>query len=188
MAADNPGIGLGSPRRRHTPDTNDAGVGHEAVGLLQPAGFIAHRPGVGHRRVGATPMMGSRQVPMVELDEPDMGAGRFYAAAVLDDRGRLSDRSAVKQLAWRAGMPITIDSHPQTGLVLIYPGGSHRLTRDGYVRVPAKVRHNCRLEGGDRVLMVASIERQVLGVYLPSAVEAMIAAYHEALGTGGVSP
>jgi bifunctional DNA-binding transcriptional regulator/antitoxin component of YhaV-PrlF toxin-antitoxin module len=49
------------------------------------------------------------------------------------------------------------------------------VTPQGYLRLPAAVRHLCGLGPGDRVLLVADPSRQVVRVYPPATLDRLFA-------------
>jgi hypothetical protein len=82
-----------------------------------------------------------------------------YGLATIDCNGRLADTTVSRALGWA---PHTrLDNHESGGLVLVVADGHgvFRLTGQGYVRLPAAVRHWCALLPGDRVLLAADPDR-----------------------------
>jgi hypothetical protein len=55
------------------------------------------------------------------------------------------------------------------------------VTPQGHLRLPADVRHGCRIRGGDRVLVVALRTEDLLIAYTPFAIDAMAGAYHTSI-------
>jgi hypothetical protein len=66
-----------------------------------------------------------------------------YGLATLDCNGRLAETTVVRALGWVLGT--RLDIHKSSGLVLVVADlrGVFRLTGQGYVRLPATVRHWC---------------------------------------------
>lgn len=50
------------------------------------------------------------------------------------------------------------------------------VTRHGYLRIPATLRHRTGLRNGDRLLLVARTDLRVLSVYPPAALDALFVA------------
>jgi hypothetical protein len=106
--------------------------------------------------------------------------------ARLDDRRRIADRAVVRVLGWAPGTLAIRESH---GLVLVEADrhGVFAVTGAGHVRLPAAVRHWCRLAAGDRVLLVAEPIRGLLIVHPPAALDAMIDRAHAAVLRGATA-
>jgi hypothetical protein len=95
----------------------------------------------------------------------------IYGLAAVDDRGRLADRIVMRALGWQAGIRLTI---AETGGVLTVradPHGTCAVTGQGYLRLPAVLRHRCALGAGDRVLLAADPDHSRLTVYSPAALD-----------------
>ncbi|GAA2778985.1 hypothetical protein GCM10010452_03180 [Crossiella cryophila] len=56
--------------------------------------------------------------------------------------------------------------------------GPHTLNRQGRLRLPASIRHQCGLATGDRLLAVALPGHDFLAIYTPTAVGSMLLACH----------
>jgi hypothetical protein len=113
------------------------------------------------------------------LPLPSLISGRtsslVYGLAALDDRGRVADRVVMRALSWSAGQRLTIQ---ETGGVLTVhtdPNGDYQVTGQGHLRLPAPLRHRCRLAAGDRVLLAANPVRSRLTVYPPAALDHALA-------------
>lgn len=107
-----------------------------------------------------------------------------YGLAALDDRGRVADRVVMRTLGWSAGLRLGI---AETGGVLaVRPGpqGAYQVTGQGYLRLPASLRHRCGLVAGDRVLLAADPDRSQLAIYPPAALDIALAQ----LDTAGGEP
>jgi bifunctional DNA-binding transcriptional regulator/antitoxin component of YhaV-PrlF toxin-antitoxin module len=96
----------------------------------------------------------------------------------IDRDGRLAAVGVVAALGWRQGT--RLDIRLRGGLVLITadPHAVFRVTRPGHVRLPATVRHWCRLSAGSRVLIVADPVAGRLVVYPPATLRTMITVFH----------
>jgi hypothetical protein len=107
--------------------------------------------------------------------------------ARLDDRGRIADRAVVRVLGWVPGTRLAMrESH---GLVLVEADrqGVFAVTGAGHVRLPATVRHWCRLAAGDRVLLVAEPAYGLLVVHPPAVLDAMVDRAHAAVLGGATA-
>jgi hypothetical protein len=118
---------------------------------------------------------------------PRLAAARprstVYGLTTMDDRERLADHAVVRALGWGSGT--RLDIHESGGMVLVRADrqGVFSVTGQGYVRLPATVRHWCALTPGDRVLLVADPDQGLLVVHPPAALGAMVTQLHaEVLG------
>ncbi|HEX6347550.1 AbrB/MazE/SpoVT family DNA-binding domain-containing protein [Umezawaea sp.] len=102
----------------------------------------------------------------------------LYGMATLDRGGRFGDRRMMRALGWRS------DEHLDVALVrdvvLIRPDeeGLFRVPPGLLAVVPAPVRHWCALSPGDRVLLVADLERGVLAVHTTTTLDRLVLAHH----------
>lgn len=99
------------------------------------------------------------------------------STATVDGHGRLSDRSAIKVIGWGPGQCVSIEV--DECFVVVTPARASRwaVRSDGYLRLPAAVRHSCNLSTGDRVLIAAASAHDRLLVYPTSVVAAALWAY-----------
>lgn len=119
-----------------------------------------------------------RGLPLVGLLDTQTDGTRYCAATIIDDRGRLADRAALRAMNWNAATAITISTIPRSGIVLVRSRGGHSVTQQGFLRLPADIRHACRISAGDRLLVVAHPDEQALVIYTPFGLDTMTAAYH----------
>jgi hypothetical protein len=108
-----------------------------------------------------------------------------YGLAAIDCNGRVADTTVIRSLSWAPG--IRLDIRECGGLVLVRADrrGVFRVTGQGYLRLPATVRHWCGLVPGDRVLLAADPDEGLLVVHPPAALDAMVSQFHgEVLGGG----
>lgn len=99
------------------------------------------------------------------------------ATATIDQRGRVSDRSAIRKLDWHPGQPVTIQHQDQLAVVDPASDGRWAVGPTGYIHLPANVRHACGMQPGDRLLLVASLTLQRLVVYTTPLVAAAISQF-----------
>jgi hypothetical protein len=117
---------------------------------------------------------GNGGLPLPSLVPVLTGAGAQFAATAIDARGRLADRSMVRALAWCPGTPLTFHVVDRA-VVEISPGiGATAVTARGHVRLPATIRHQCRLRTGDRLLMLIRPGDNRLLVFTAPLVEAAL--------------
>jgi hypothetical protein len=63
-------------------------------------------------------------------------------------------------------------------------GGAESITRQGHLRLPAHIRHTCRLNPGDRLLTAAAPRPGVLVIYTMPLLEWILAQHHAAAPSG----
>jgi hypothetical protein len=81
----------------------------------------------------------------------------------------------MRALGWRAGLRLAI---AETGGVLTVhpePHSHYQVTSQGYLRLPAPLRHRCGLAAGDRVLLAADPDQSRLAIYPPAALDNALA-------------
>lgn len=98
----------------------------------------------------------------------------------IDVHGRLSDRSPLQIMGWGPGQPIAIT--PAAGVITVAhcPDAGEAITRQGHLRLPASVRHALRLQPGDRLLVAARPDIDLLVAYPTSALDQVLLSYHSA--------
>jgi hypothetical protein len=94
-----------------------------------------------------------------------------YGLSALDDRGRVADRVIMRALGWSAGLRLDIQESAGLLTVATDPAGSHQVTSQGHLRLPAALRHRCGLAAGDRVLLAADPDRSRLAIYPPASLD-----------------
>jgi hypothetical protein len=133
----------------------------------------------GSAQVSSTPP--PRALPLATLVERAPRTGAFHAVTTIDSRGRLADRSPLRALGWPPLSRVSINSINGELIVVRRCDGPDSVTSQGHLRLPARVRHVCRLERGERLLVAAFPACDLLTVYTGSALDAMLRAYHRAL-------
>jgi hypothetical protein len=110
-----------------------------------------------------------------------------YGVAVVDCRGRVADRAVVTALGWMPGT--RLDIRESNGLLIVRAdaGGVFAVTGQGHLRLPAPVRRCCGLVSGDRVLLAAYPERDVVIVHPPAVLDGLLAACHAGLLGGDLA-
>jgi hypothetical protein len=145
-------------------------------GLLSPHGFLG--PATGSSITADGRAAARSPLPLVQLIAARSMQESFLAATSVDDRGRLADRTALKELGWRPGTPVAISMIPAAGVLVVRRNGPDVITSQGHLRLPAPIRHGLRLRANDRLLLLALVHDDVLVAYLASALEDMVSAYH----------
>jgi hypothetical protein len=121
-----------------------------------------------------------RPLPLPPVPTPRTNTA-VYGLAAVDRRGRIADHAIVHALGWHPGT--RLDIRETRGLLLIHadPHGVFSVTNQGHLRLPAPVRHHCCLVPGDRVLLAAHPDRDLLVLHPPAALDDMLAQRHAAL-------
>jgi hypothetical protein len=124
-----------------------------------------------------TARAGRRPLPVPRLAVTRLRS-TVYGLATVDDRGRVADHAVVRALGWGSGT--RLDVRESGGLVLVRADlqGVFSVTGQGYLRLPATVRHWCGLVPGDRLLLAADPDQGLLVVYPPVALDAMVTRFH----------
>jgi hypothetical protein len=163
----------GSPPWFDATTAGDANQAGPVRGLLQAAGIAPSSGKTDETMVGRT----WRALPLVELIDMSSGS-RYCATTTIDDKGRLADRTPIKALDWTPGTRVTVAMIAPAGIILARRGGPTAITTGGHLRLPADIRQGCRIVGGQRLLVVAHPDDDLLVAYTPMAFDAMATAYH----------
>lgn len=123
----------------------------------------------------------AKGLPVAQLHTHVQDASLYYAVTTIDDRGRLADRSSLRILGWLPESSISIRVVQGVVIVVTRCRGPESITRQGHIRLPASVRHFCRLAPGARLLVAACPDHDLLAAYTTSALDAMLLAYHVSL-------
>ncbi|GAA2522893.1 hypothetical protein [Pilimelia columellifera] len=159
---------------QHTPDPENRAL----RGLLHAAGIAA-------ADADADKLIQPRALVALPLLTPTTQTPQLveHVSTVMNDRGRLADRSPLRVLGWAPDARITITAMADAGILLVTAGGLEAISRQGHLRLPAATRHLCRLRAGDRLLMAAHHQAALLTIYTPRAVAAMTATYHQTISS-----
>jgi hypothetical protein len=117
-------------------------------------------------------------LPLAALLAPMPGPSLSCALTPIDDRGRLANRSPIRAVGWPPGQSITISIVRQAVVVISQSNGTESITRQGHLRLPARVRHICRLTSGDRLFIAAAPARGVLIGYTMPLLESILLKHH----------
>lgn len=117
-------------------------------------------------------------LPVARLRSPASSSTTYYAVSSIDVNGRLGDRSPLQTLGWGPGHPVAVSLASGTIVVASQPRSRVTVTRQGHLRLPTSVRRACRLEPGDRLLLAAYPDRDLLVAYTASTLDHMLLTYH----------
>lgn len=126
-------------------------------------------------------------LPLPPLSAPAPPPSLYFTVTPVDVRGRLADRSPIRVLGWRPGQPVTITVLQQAIVVTAQAGEAESITRQGHLRIPARIRHVCGLNAGDRLLVAAAPTPGVLVVYTMGLLESILLEHHAATSPGEVT-
>lgn len=172
-------------QRRLLHPSSGSGPGQPTIrGLLEAAGMapVADESRVEECAFGVS----GRGLPLIELHDTSAEGARYCVATTVNDRGRLADQTPLKLMDWPPGTPITISMIPSAGILIVRRTGADAVTRQGHLRLPANIRHGCRIFAGDRLLVVAHPGDGVLVGYTRFALDAMASAYHASLAAADI--
>ncbi len=113
---------------------------------------------------------------------PQAECGELHCSVVsIDERGRLAARSTVRRLGWTSDLMVSIEV--KHGLVVMRRSRTgRRLSRSGLLFLPSRIRSRVGLYAGDRVLLAAALDDEVLWVYPPRVLAAALCAFTPGLG------
>lgn len=119
----------------------------------------------------------SQGLPLPRLARNVQPQARCCAVTPVDSSGRLGDRAPLLSLGWLKGR--TLDIACQDGAVAVTArrGGRWKVTRQGHLLLPSAIRRSCGIAVGDRLLVLAYLDRGSLMVYTMGALELMVALY-----------
>jgi anti-sigma factor RsiW len=125
---------------------------------------------------GASARATGQPLPLISVpaSPPPRLSNILYSIATLDDRGRVADRQMTATLNWTATTRLSIRQHDGLLVVAADPYGVFNLTKQGHVRLPADARRAGHLRSGDRVLLVAHLDRQTVTVFPPVALDQLV--------------
>jgi hypothetical protein len=117
-------------------------------------------------------------LPLAPLSVPSPAPSLYHTVTPVDARGRLADRSPIRALGWQPGQPITITVRQRAIVVTAQAGAADCITRQGHLRLAARIRHICRLNAGDRLLVAAAPPFGVLVAYTMALLESILLRHH----------
>ncbi|MFX0581069.1 hypothetical protein [Nocardia nepalensis] len=112
---------------------------------------------------------GPLPTPEPPIRVPDADA--VYGMSTVGDGGRVSDRHVLGSLGWIPGTRLEAIAVDGVVVVRPIPGGAVRITSDGYLRIPYRVRRQLCLFVGDRVLLIGHRRHRQLVLHPPAALD-----------------
>jgi hypothetical protein len=124
-------------------------------------------------------------LPLAPLFPPVPAPSFYYALTPIDNRGRLADRSPIRAVGWPPGQSITISVVQETIIAISRSDGAELITRQGHLRLPARIRHACRLTPGARLLIAAAPAKNFIAAYTMPLLETILLKHHTNTLTAG---
>jgi hypothetical protein len=121
-------------------------------------------------------------LPLGTLFAPLPASSLYCAVTPIDDRGRLADRSPIRAMKWQPGQRLTLSVTQGMAMAAPQPNGAECITSHGYLRLPARIRHVCRIAPGDRLLIAAMPESRSVVVYTMPLLESLLIHHPSAWG------
>lgn len=115
-----------------------------------------------------------RGLPVPRLESVTSASTLSFRTTTVDDRGRVGVRAPLRELGWAVGSELAC--RLVDGVIAVSPAttSGYRIGGRGHLRIPAALRHRCRLTPGSRVLVVAYRDTELLEIHPSASVEAML--------------
>jgi len=109
----------------------------------------------------------------------------LLGTAVIDRSGRVRDGALLTALGWGAGERLTVGMAPGAAVLRRVADGAFRIDGRGQVFVPAAVRALLGIGSGERMVLVALLDADVLVMHPVAVVAGWLAGHYDDLpGTG----
>jgi hypothetical protein len=109
----------------------------------------------------------------------------IYGMGRIDASGRVADRVVTQALGWQFGDRLTLSGTSGVVLARRDPAGMLALGQKPYITIPSVLRTRCGLRTGDRVLLAATPDEDMLTVYPLSTLHQAI--HNSRAAEGGAS-
>lgn len=126
----------------------------------------------------ATTPVNRLPVPDLRIDPVVEAEGFRYTVSTICCHGQLKDRAPVKLLGWLPGQRISLTVSGQSVAVAADSEGFAQIGPAGHLRLPAPVRHQCRIEAGDQLLVAVSLDNHFALVYTFAIIDIALSALH----------
>jgi len=122
-----------------------------------------------------------RRMPRIDLGQLQIAVGRErleFALCLLDDSGRLAGRPLFERLGWSTEHPLW--QSLGRGFIALQPAADGTLALDKRMRLglPPGLQRYCGLRPGDKVLLVAAPEHQMLILHPMAHLAHMVRIFH----------
>lgn len=129
--------------------------------------------------IRATVRRTARGLPANTLPPLPRDGSMLYRIAALDHRGRLAEQAIVHALGWEPDELLIIDVHASTIVCYREQQGNARLTKRAHIPIPTPLRRWYGLVAGDRMLLGAVPESEILIIHTMTALDQMVLAHHK---------
>lgn len=123
--------------------------------------------------------VGSAAPPALPLPtvrrRPAAKASSYYAISTMDAKGRIATRSPLRALGWSAGTRLAFRVTDTATVATVDPNGADSITGQGFLHLPAWVRHALHLQPGERLLIITHPRAGVLLASAASALDEILA-------------
>lgn len=102
----------------------------------------------------------------------------LYSLTTICCHGQLGDRALFKLVGWVPGQTISLRHNDHSVLVYRDPSGVERIGPKGHLRLPSIVRHQCRIEVGERLLLAVCPDQDLAIIYPIAVVDFALLTYH----------
>jgi len=100
------------------------------------------------------------------------------AISTINQNGRIADTSPLKALGWQPTDRLTIDTVDDVIVLARHHDGPCTLASQGHLYLSSALRHRHRIHPGDRILMVAALDRDQLVIYPPRTLHRILGEAH----------
>jgi hypothetical protein len=113
-------------------------------------------------------------LPMPSLPRRHRDVSAYYTLTTVGHNGRLADRSLIRKLDWTPGRRLALNASGDGTTADSTPTGDQAITRQGFLMLPAAVRHRCDIRYRDRVFVAAYTINKRLVIWPLSALDDMV--------------
>lgn len=117
-------------------------------------------------------------IPDLMSSQASRGDRFLYCVTTICCHGQLGDRALIALLGWQPDQPVLLRVIGRTVAAIAGPGGEIQISPKGYLRLPSVVRHQCRIEVGDRLLLAVCPEKGLAFVHPFEVVDLALSALH----------
>jgi hypothetical protein len=110
-----------------------------------------------------------------------------FSLRPIDTHGRVMDRRLVTSMGWQPGDQLQWRIDASLVVLSRGDGGTVTITRNGHLRLPAKLRHAAGAQIGERILLVAPVTRGLLVIVPLHMLDEMVIAHISDAVGGGLS-
>jgi hypothetical protein len=124
------------------------------------------------------PSQPASPLPPTGLRRLPRDASILYDIGRVDGSGRVASSDIISALRWQAGGKLDVILTPRTIVIRAAPDGVLSVPRRPCIIIPSHARRPHGIQTGDRVLIAAAPDHDLVIVYPLSALDDMISRYH----------